>query len=96
MSTTTIRMSKQLRARVAKAAARSGTSAHAYILNAVAEKAEMDERRADFIAAAEQRFDRFVASGRAIPWDRMRTYLKARAAGRPARPPAARKVGRNP
>ena len=40
MSTTTIRLPENLKARVARAAERSGTSAHSFILEAIAEKAD--------------------------------------------------------
>ena len=40
MPTTTIRLSDELKARVASAAERAGTSPHNFILEAIAEKAE--------------------------------------------------------
>ena len=46
MSTTTIRLPQDLKERVARAAQRAGTTAHSFILEAIAEKAEQDERRA--------------------------------------------------
>ena len=55
MSTTTIRLPDELKARVAVAAKHAGTTAHAFILEAIAEKAEQAERRADFDAVAEAR-----------------------------------------
>ena len=48
MPTTTIRLSDELKARVATAAERAGTSPHSFILEAIAEKAEQEERRRDF------------------------------------------------
>ena len=55
MSTTTIRLPKDLKARVAKAAERAGTTAHSFILEAIAEKADQAERRADFHDATPRR-----------------------------------------
>lgn len=94
MSTTTIRLPDELKARVAEAAKRAGTTSHNFILEAIAEKADLAERRADFDAVAEQRYARIVESGKTIPWDEMRSYLEARIAGKPARRPAARKLAK--
>ena len=94
MSTTTIRLPEDLKARVVRAAERSGTTAHGFILEAIAQKAELDERRADFDALAEQRFAQIAASGKAIAWDEMRCYLEARAAGKTVAQPLARDLER--
>jgi predicted transcriptional regulator len=92
MSTTTIRLPEELKARVAKAAKRTGASTHGFILEAIAEKAEQEERRADFDAVAEERYADIVSSGKTIPWQEMRSYLEERLAGNKARRPVARKL----
>ena len=94
LPTTTIRLTEDLKARVAAAAKRSGTTAHAFILDAIAEKTAQEDARADFDAVAEERYARLVASGKAIAWEDMRACLEHRLAGKPARRPAARKLGR--
>ena len=94
MSTTTIRLPDDLKARVAAAAKHAGTTAHGFILEAIAEKADQAERRADFDGAAETRYAGIVASGKTIPWQDMRGYLKARIAGKPTKRPVARKLTR--
>ncbi|CAG0930941.1 MAG: hypothetical protein EFKGCFLK_00251 [Rhodocyclaceae bacterium] len=94
MTTTTIRIPEALKARIAAAAKRAGTTPHSFILDAIAEKADQEERRADFNQVAEDRYARIVASGKAIPWNEMRGYLEDRLAGRKARRPAARKLAR--
>jgi predicted transcriptional regulator len=94
MTTTTIRLPEDLKARVAAAAKRTGTTAHGFILEAIAEKAAQEESRADFDAAAEERYAGIVASGKTIPWQEMRGYLEDRLAGKAARRPAARKLAR--
>jgi hypothetical protein len=76
------------------AAKRAGTSTHGFILEAIAEKAEQEERRADFDAVAEDRYSRIVSSGKTIPWQEMRGYLEERLAGKKAKRPAARKLAR--
>jgi len=94
MSTTTIRLSEDLKARVAAAAKRRGTTAHNFILEAIAEKADQEARRGEFNETAERRYAEIVASGKTIPWSEMRRYLENRLAGRRARRPAARKLAR--
>ena len=94
MSTTTIRMPDDLKARVAAAAKRSGTTTHGFILEAIAEKATQEELRADFDTVAEDRYALIVASGRTIPWQEMRRYLEERLAGNAAKRPAARTLAR--
>ena len=94
MTTTTIRIPEALKARIAAAAKRAGTTPHSFILDAIPEKADQEERRADFNQVAEDRYARIVASGKAIPWNEMRGYLEDRLAGRKARRPAARKLAR--
>ena len=94
MPTTTIRLTEDLKARVAAAARRSGTTAHAFILEAIAEKAAQEDARADFDAVAEERYARLVATGKTIPWKEMRGYLEQRLAGKSVKRPAARKLAR--
>ncbi len=94
MSTTTIRLPTELKARVALAAKRAGKTAHGFILEAIAEKAEQEERRGDFYGVAEKRYAEIVASGKTISWDEMRHYLEERVAGRVAPRPRPRKLAR--
>jgi predicted transcriptional regulator len=94
MPTTTIRLPDELKARVSQAAARAGTTAHSFILNAIEEKTSQDERRADFHKVANQRYADILAGGKTIPWTDMRRYLEDRLSGKPSRRPAARKLTR--
>ncbi|MBI1890946.1 MAG: ribbon-helix-helix protein, CopG family [Burkholderiales bacterium] len=94
MSTTTIRLPDDLKARVAAAAERAGTTAHSFILEAIAEKAAQEEKRAEFQELAEQRYANIVATGKTISWDQMRLYLEDRLAGKKATRPKARKMAR--
>jgi predicted transcriptional regulator len=94
MSTTTIRLSEELKARVAAAAERAGTTSHSFILEAIAEKTEQAERRSEFQTVAEKRYAKLSASGKSIPWEKMRAYLEARIAGRATARPAGKKSAR--
>lgn len=82
MSVPTIRLPKELRARVAAAADQAGTTVHEFILEAIAEKIEQAERRADFHEVAETRYKALLASGKTISWEEMRDYLARQASRR--------------
>jgi predicted transcriptional regulator len=92
MNTTTIRMPEEIKTRVVAAVKRSGTTAHGFILEAIAEKVAREEMRADFDAVADERFAKLVASGNAVPWQDMRAYLEARLAGETLERPAPKKI----
>lgn len=94
MSTTTIRLSEDLKARVAVAAKRVGTTAHGFILEAIAEKTAQAEIRAGFETEAEERYNKIIASGEAISWAEMRNYLKEKNTGKNNALPRARKLAR--
>ena len=90
-TTTTIRLPEDLKARIASAAERAGKTTHSFILEAIAEKAELEEQRAGLDAEADARFARIVASGKTIPWTDMRHYLEERISGKQAPRPVAKK-----
>ena len=94
MSTTTIRLPEELKARVAAAAKRAGTTTHSFILEAIAKKTEQDDLRADFDTVAEDRYARIAATGKTISWQEMRGYLEDRLLGKEAKRPVARKLAR--
>jgi len=94
MSTTTIRLPEELKARLAAAAKQAGTTPHNFILQAIAEKTSQEEQRNALHAEAEARYARIVATGKIIPWEDMRTYLEGRMSGKSVKSPASRKLGR--
>jgi predicted transcriptional regulator len=94
MPTTTIRLPDHLKTRVAAAARRAGATTHSFILAAIAEKTEDEERRSDLNEVADRRYAGIVASGETIPWSEMRAYLERRLSGKKARRPNARKLAR--
>ena len=95
MSTTTIRLPDDLKARVADAAERAGTTSHSFILEAIKEKAERTERNAVFQNVAEMRLAELAASGKTIAWQKMRIYIEERIAGKSATRPRAQKLTRS-
>ena len=95
MSTTTIRIEDELKARIATAAERAGKTAHAFILDAIARTVEQVERDDDFHRVADQRWAKILATGKTVPWDDVKSYVDARAHGKNPRKPTARKLGRS-
>jgi predicted transcriptional regulator len=94
MPTTTIRLPDDLKARVAAAAERAGKTSHSFILEAIAEKAEQEEKHAAFDDLAESRYAEIVGSGKTIAWSEMRTYLERRLRDKKARRPLAKRLAR--
>ncbi len=96
MSTTTIRIEDDLKARVGAAAQHAGKTAHAFILDAISQTVEQAELDNAFHAVADQRWATIQDSGKTVPWDDAKAYLAARAEGQPARKPAARQSAKLP
>jgi predicted transcriptional regulator len=94
MPTTTIRLPEELKARVARAAEKAGTTPHNFIIEAIAEKTDQHERQAQFHQTAERRYAEIIETGRSIPWSEMKRYLEERTAGKKARRPAPKKLAR--
>lgn len=94
MGTTTVRLDDDLKARVAAAAERSGRTAHAFILDAIAQTLAQVEEQEAFHRLAGERWSNLLQTGKTVPWDEAKSYLVARASGAPARKPAARKPRR--
>ena len=94
MSTTTIRIDEQLKARVAAVAERAGKTTHGFILDAIAQATEEAERNDEFHRVADERWARYLASGETVPWKGARAYLQARARGEKLPRPRARKTTR--
>jgi len=91
MSTTTIRIEDDLKARVAAAAERAGKTTHAFILDAIAEvvtQAEVDDA---FHRLGEERWAHLLETGRTVAWDDAKAWLDARSRGQHQPKPVARR-----
>ena len=87
MPTTTIRIEDDLKDRVAAAAARAGKTAHAFMVDAIAETVEHEELRDAFHRVADERWAQILVTGQTVPWEDGKAWLKARARGeKPERP----------
>lgn len=99
MPTTTIRIEDDLKARVAAAAQQMGKSAHAFIVDALAERVEQVEQEAAFHAVADERWAQIRATGKTVAWNDAKAYLAARTNaeggdGERLRKPVARKLAK--
>ena len=87
MSTTTIRLPVELKSRIDKLASAAGKSSHAFMIDALAQAAESNEREREFDAEVNRRWAKFQRTGEYISLEDMRDYALARAAGKnPPRP----------
>ena len=87
MSTTTIRLPEDLKLRVDRLAAASGGTAHAFMLDAIAEATDRMERRLDFETEAERRLQHMQETGEYLSLDDLRSYAMALARGeKPPKP----------
>ncbi|MBO9856862.1 MULTISPECIES: DNA-binding protein [Xanthomonas] len=94
MSTTTIRLPDELKARVARAAKDAGTTAHGFIVDAIAEKIDAYERRTAFHAEAQQRWAAIQEGANTLSWADVRQYMQQLADGDDPAPPVASAVER--
>lgn len=92
MTTTTIRLEDDLKARVAAAAEKVGKTAHAFILEAISQTVEQAELDEAFHRVADERWAKVLSTGKAVPWDDAKAYLEARAQGERPRKPVARRL----
>lgn len=81
MSTTTVRLPERLKARVERLAAARGSTAHAFMVEAIAEAADRIERQRSFAAEAERRLKEMARTGEYLTLDDLRAYGAALARG---------------
>jgi predicted transcriptional regulator len=94
MATTTIRIDDLLKARIAAAAQQSGKTAHAFMLDAIAQTVEEVEMDEAFGRVADERLARIMSTGQTVAWDDAKAWLEARATGAILRKPLAGKAKR--
>jgi predicted transcriptional regulator len=94
MATTTIRIDDDLKARVAAAAERAGTTAHAFMLDAIISTVEQDETDEAFRLVADARWATMLETGQTVAWNDAKAWLGARSRGENPSRPAPRKPGR--
>jgi predicted transcriptional regulator len=87
---TTIRLSKELKERIARLVAGSEQSMHAFLLEAIEQRTSEAERRREFVEAAVEAREEMSRTGKGFPADKVHAYARARAAGKKAARPRAR------
>jgi predicted transcriptional regulator len=90
MQTTTIRLDDTMKERIAAAADHAGKSAHAFILDAIAQTVEQVELDREFNEIADERWKTILASGKTVSWEDAKVYLAAKSRGEGPSKPLAR------
>ena len=85
---------ESLKARLTAAAERAGKTAHAFIVDAIAQSVEQLEVEDELHRIADERWAKVRATGKTVPWGDAKAYLEARSTGHRPRRPVARKLER--
>jgi predicted transcriptional regulator len=94
MPATSIRLPDELKQRIDALAAATGKTAHAFMLDALAETAESMERQQAFETEAERRWLEYQRTGEYVTLEDMRAYAKGLAAGKKPPKPKVRVAAR--
>lgn len=90
MSTTSLKLSDELKQRAVAAAQQQGVSPHAFMVGAIAQAATATEQRADFVAEAQAAREQLLKTGKGYAADEVHAHLKARIAGEKSAKPKAK------
>jgi predicted transcriptional regulator len=85
--TTSLKLPDDLKERIGKVSQGVAQTPHAYMVQAIAEKVERDEKRQEFLAAARRSSEEFKRTGIAYTHEDVKRYLLEKAAGRNPRRP---------
>jgi len=89
MSTTSLKLSDELKQRAIAAAEKQGVSPHAFMIHAIEQAATAAERRASFVSDAQAAREQMLATRKGYDAGEVHAYLKARLSGdKPAKPKA--------
>jgi predicted transcriptional regulator len=88
--TTRLKLSDEVKARIASAARQTGKTAHAFMFDALELQTDLAQRRSAFVADALLGRAEVVRDGLVLDADAVFDYLKARADGRSARKPTSK------
>jgi predicted transcriptional regulator len=86
-SPTTLKVPDELRARLAAQAEAKGKSPHAYMLEALKEKADRTDRREEYLSAGSAALQEYERTGIAYAMEDVEQYILGVAAGRKPRRP---------
>lgn len=91
MATTSLKLSDELKTRVAALAQGAGMTSHAFMVEAIERQARLAELRGGFIAEALASRDEAHETGKAYAAADVHAYMEARARGETPKRPMARK-----
>jgi predicted transcriptional regulator len=94
-NTTSLKISDDLKERVATVAQGVAQTPHAYMVEAIAEKVARDEKRQDFLASARESSAHFKRTGIAYAFDDVKRYILQKTAGKSPRKPKPLKIPRS-
>jgi predicted transcriptional regulator len=89
MSTTSLKLSEDLKRRAVSAAQSQGVSTHAFMVSAIEQAAKAAECRASFIADANAARKQMQNTGKGYDADEVHAYIQARIAGKKVAKPKA-------
>ncbi len=90
--TTTIRLDKELRVRIATAAEREGKSPHAFMVEALEKMVQQAEAEAGFHRVADERWEKYQRTGKAIPADEVNHWILSKVRGKKTKRTVARRL----
>lgn len=90
MSTTSLKLSDELKQRATAAAEIRGVSPHAFMVQAIEQAATAAEQRASFVSEAQAAREQMLGTGKGYDAGEVHSYLKARISGKKAVKPKAR------
>lgn len=89
MSTTSLKLSDELKQRAVAAAEKKGVSPHAFMVHAIEQAATSAEQRAGFVAEAQAAREQMLGTGKGYDASEVHSYLKERIAGGKSAKPKA-------
>ena len=90
MSTTSLKLSDELKQRAVAAAEKRGVSPHAFMVDAIEQAASAAEQRAGFVTEALAAREQALETGKGYDARQVHAYLRERIAGKKSPKPKAR------
>lgn len=87
MTTTSVKLPDDLKARAASAAQTRGMSTHAFLVDAIRQTVDTTERRAQFVRDAVASREQAITSGQGYAAEDVHTYLRDKTQGKSAKRP---------
>jgi predicted transcriptional regulator len=92
MPTVSVKLADATKQRIDRIAAANGTSAHAFMVEAIENRLESEEKHNDFIESGLRAWDEMLASGKAYDGDEFMAYVRAKMRGEKASRPSMKSL----